>query len=428
MRSALMALLLLAALPALAAAQAPVAVPPAPSADPFARSQLAEPVVAGTALPGGTQLTVRGFVDAGYIYIRQEGPASLGGDLSWAWGNSQFRFLSQNNTFTVNQVELSLEGQRESEGRVVGGRLNVDYYPSRDPEIYQGAGTDQPFDVTQALVFIEWPRAWRTRVVLGRAPGFVTLEQEEAAPPELRLIGHTYVFAAGGGYPYGLQAITHPLDSLAIRLGVANGGMGGYSFFPGDDSTLNRPVARDADAGGNDQAHAKTGYGAIDYTVFDRAAEIGTLRLGLAGARNPGLTFDSTNDTLQAYRFSNVWAAYRLGSFEVRSESAKLSAFYETSLGRFEASMAYLLLSWYGGANHLVTLRVERMTFRTDRYWDFEGSAKKSGLSYRYRLADGVALKVEGVREIQSPQFYVMPPDWKDLTTSVFTTSLVYSF
>ena len=235
------ALLALAAAVGLSAAsaraQGPQAVPATPAADPFGRSQLAELAQPAAGAPGGTQLFVSGYVDAGYLRIRQQGPPlTSGSDTSWAYGNSQFTFSAPNDTFTLNEVALTLEAQREEGGVLHGARASVNQYPSRDPDTYGAAGQSAT-DVSEAFVFVEWTRAWHTRLALGRAPGFVTLEQQEARPPELRLIGHSYVYQAGGGYPYGLQVTARP-GAWAIKLGAANGGTKVGTVKPGATETF----------------------------------------------------------------------------------------------------------------------------------------------------------------------------------------------
>ena len=227
---------------------------------------------------------------------------------------------------------------------------------------------------------------------------------------------------------------TRPLAGLAVKLGYSNGGLGAYSFFLGDDSTLNRPVARDDDkTAASDSVDGKTASAAVEWVPFDRPAEAGTLTLGLAGADNPELTFNTGTGRAEPYSFSNFYGAYRLGAFEVRAERAKLEAFFEgtpigsTSLGRFEASMAYLLLTYFLGSDHTFTLRGERIEYVTDLNSAIQGEATKYGLTYRYRFDDPMVLKVEAVRETQSPQFFVAT-EGQDLTTDVFTTSWVYAF
>jgi hypothetical protein len=400
---------------------------PAPGGDPFGQSQLATlaPAAAG---PAGVQFTVRGFVDAGYLHITQEGPAGTGGERSWAYGNSQFTFWSQTSSFVLNEVDLTLEGRRETATRVYGARASVDFYPSRDDDAY-GATGGLALAVDEGFVFVEWSGGMRTRLVLGKAPGFVTLEQLEGDVPEQRLVGHTYVYLAGGGYPTGLQALLWPTAGLALKLGLANGGLAAYSFDHDDDSTLNRGVARDADdlGGVTDKVDSRTVYGAVDWVPFDRPAGAGTLRLGVAFGSAPELTWDAGASEAKPYSFRNGYAGYRLGALELRLEAARYAAFFEgaTSLGQFDAAPAYLLLSWHLGADHLLTGRYERMTFESSTRPD--GTATKLGATWRWRLDDGVALRVEAVRETQSPQFWVTAGS-ADLTTTVLATSLVYSF
>lgn len=395
--------------------------------DPFGKSQFQDPALQPATTPGGPTLTVRGFVDVGYVSITQTGPEVEGGDLSWAFGNSQSTFFSESRTFTVNEVDLTLEAQRTTNGRIMGARASIDFYPSRNTEGYRLASGDRDRDVDQAFLFVQFPDGWRPRVVVGRAPGFVTLEQQEGDAPDLRLIGHTYVFQAGGGYPVGAQVLLWPVAKLAVKLGVANGGVGDYSFFPGDRSTLNRWEARDADEkSANDEAEGQTGYAALEWTALDEPAGAGTLRFGVAGASNPSLTVNSDGDA-EPYAFSNVYGAYRRGMWEVRAETARLQAYYEDSIGALEAAMAYVLVSAYLGSDHLVTLRGERMTFTTDQDPDTEGSATKAGVSYRYRMDDHMHLKAEAVSETQDPQFFT-PSEEETLTTNVLALSWVYSF
>ena len=391
--------------------------------DPFAKSQLSD-----IGMSGGTQLSVRGFVDTGFINITQTGPMADGGDISWVFGNSQFTFFSQTSTFAINEVDITFDVEKEIESFVLGGRFSIDFYPSRDSEAYTIADSEREFDVDQAFVFLEFTNFWNTRIVLGRAPGFVTLEQEEADSPDLRLIGHTYVFQAGGGYPIGLQVITRPSPKYTIKVGFSNGGVGDYSFFPGDDSTTNRPVARDADNNSpNDQVDKLTFSLGFEWVPFDRPADIGTLKIGIATAQNPGLTFNPTTNQPEPYSFNNIYFSYRPGSFEVRGEIAALEAFYELSLGKFDATMYYLLLTFFIEANHQVTIRGEGINFTTHRGSAIEGKATKNGISYRYRFHDSMVLKVEAVREVQTPQFF-LPGLGEELTTDVFTTSWVFSF
>jgi len=396
----------------------------APSAeDPFAQSQLSEAVFAAPAL-----VVVRGFVDVGYLRISQVAPTDDGGDLSWVYGNSQFVFFSTSETFTVNEIDLTLEGEKETGSLLVGARASIDYYPSFDSEAY-AVGAFPSSDVDEAFVFLEWPRAWNTRLVLGRAPGFVTLEQQESEAPDFRLIGHSYVFQAGGGYPYGFQIITRP-GSLAVKLGYANGGVGAYSFSPGDGSTLNRSVARDEDRGqaaAKDKVSGFTTYGALEWVPFDQPAGAGTLRVGAAAAHSPELTYNSDTRQPESFNFANFYLGYRFGAVELRLERARLAAFYEQVLGKFDADMGYVLLSWFLGANHLFTLRGEQITFTTGLRPLTESEAVKFGLAYRYRVSDGMAIKAEAVTEEQTPQFFVATKG-KDLTTKVVSTSWVYSF
>lgn len=426
MRGLLAAVLVLGML---APAQGQEAIQPEENeSDPFGQSQFDDPTVSGSLGGSGTGISWSGFIDSGFIYITQTGPEDSGGDLSWAYGNSQFTFFSQTASFTLNEVDLTLDAERETDSGRVGARFSIDFYPSRDTEAYGISGSEREFDVDQAYVFVEFKNWGNTRLVLGRAPGFVTLEQQEADSPELRLIGHTYVYLAGGGYPYGFQVLAKPFQSLAVKVGIANGGMGDYSFFPGDDSTLNRPVARDADDNSaSDKAQDLTYYGAVEWVPLDKAAEGGTFKLGVAAASNPGLTYNATDSVLEPYSFTNLYASYRYGIVEVRSELAVLKAYYELSLGKIEARMGYLLLSLHLGADHLITGRAERMTFTSDQYWGNATQASKYGLSYRYRMDGPAVIKLEAQREVQSPQFYV-PGLWENLTTDVASLSWVYSY
>ena len=413
------------------AQEAPLDDPFAPGGadDPFAESQLEEISVAGSAALGGPLFTVRGFVDTGYIQFSQSGPAADGGELSWAYGNSQFTFFSETSSFTVNEVDLTLAAETESGGRLMGARASIDYYPSRDLEAYQTTTTDRPFDVDEAFVFVEFLSAWNTRIALGRHPGFVTLEQQEADSPDLRLIGHTYVFLAGGGYPYGLQVHTRPGPALTVKLGVSNGGLGSYSFFPGDDSILNRPVAADADErAADDRVDGRTTAALVQYIPFDVPSGAGTLTLGAAYANNPELTFDEDSGEGEPYTFTNVYLDYRFSDFDLRGEYATIDVFYQdSSVGSFKASMAYLLLGYFLGANHLFTARWEQIAYETDLDPGNEGEAIKLGLTYRYRMDDHMVLKLESVTETQSPQFF-NPTLGEDLTTNVLAASWIYSY
>lgn len=398
--------------------------------DPFAQSQFEEVPLAGRQAAGGPLLSVQGFVDTGYIHIAQDGPDSLNGSLSWLPGNTQSTFSRETSTFTLNEVDLTLAAERQTGAMVVGGRASVDFLPSRDTAVYGGTAGEGEWDVDQGFVFLHWPQTLNTTVRLGRAPGFVTLEQEESESPDFRGIGHGYVFLAGGGYPYGLQVLTEPGGGFGVKLGVANGGLGAYSLYPGDESTVNRPVARTDD--GDDttpqtQADGRTTYGALTWTPFDQPADLGTLRLGIAAGSNPALTWNPVKERTEAYSFSNGWLAYRWGSYEVRAENARLDAYYEVGLGRLEATMTSLQLSLHGGVAHLVTLRGETMDFVSDRAADEPGTASRQGLSYRYRLAEGAALKLEWAQEVQRPQYWDPAAD-ETLTTTVATTSWVYSF
>lgn len=397
------------------------------ASDPFAASQqaqMAQPAVA----TAGT-FTVRGFVDVGYINIAQSKPDGTGGDISWAYGNSQFNFSTTANTFTVNQVNLTLRGEREHGAMLVGAVGSISYYPSRDSEVYQSGNGDRPYQVDQAYLFAEWPRAGATRVQAGRWPGFLTLEQSESAPPDFRLIGHTYVFTAGGGYPYGLAVFTTPFGGFTVKASISNGGVGDYTFFPGDRSTTNLAVANDNDQEGqaSDKPDGKTASLAVDWVVFDRPAGAGTLRVGGGGASNPALTYNSVDEQVEPYSFTNLWLAYRVGNWDVRAESARLRAYYESSLGLFEASMYYVLLSYELGANHLITLRGEGITFVSDKDATRQGKATKAGLTWRYRMAPPMVLKLEYVTETQSPQFWQIAQG-DDLVTTVAAASWVYSF
>jgi hypothetical protein len=129
----------------------------------------------------------------------------------------------------------------------------------------------------------------------------------------------------------------------------------------------------------------------------------------------------------EPYSFSNVYGVYRRGMWELRAESARLLAYYEDSVGAFEATMSYLLVSAYLGSDHLVTLRGESMTFTTDVDPDTEGTATKAGVSYRYRMDDHMHLKAEAVTETQDPQFFT-PSEEETLTTNVLALSWVYAF
>jgi hypothetical protein len=397
--------------------------------EPFAESQMEQIAVipAAAGIPG---LVVKGFVDAGYIHITQSGGSDdPNGDLSWAYGNSQFNFSTEASTYTVNEVDLTLSAERDLNGTLVGALASIDYYPSRDDEIYQGGSSDRPFQVDQAFVYALISPAWGFRVRLGRAPGVVTLEQQqESEAPESRLIGHTYVYQAGGGYPYGVQAQLQPAAGLTLHVGHSNGGVGDYSFVPTDRTTTNRSVA--PDKGDNptstnpDRLSDKTLYGAADYVAFDRPADIGRFQLGVAYANNPGLTYNATKDAAEPYAFTNFWAAYRVSDYEGRLEVATLEAFYQLPVGKFEAGMYSLLLSYELGAHQLFTLRYESISFVTDVVQD-TGTATKYGLTYRLRIADPMALKLEYVTETQSPQFYTAADD---LTTNLAALSWVYSF
>ena len=107
-------------------------------------------------------------------------------------------------------------------------------------------------------------------------------------------------------------------------------------------------------------------------------------------------------------------------------EMSKLSIGW-IGAGRMGYSMAYLLLSYFLGANHLFTARWEQIAYETDLDPGNEGDAIKLGLTYRYRLDDHMVLKLEGVTETQSPQFF-NPTLGEDLTTNVFAASWVYSY
>ena len=119
-----------------------------------------------------------------------------------------------------------------------------------------------------------------------------------------------------------------------------------------------------------------------------------------------------------------MYAAYRVSDVEARLEVANLDAYYQNSIHSFEAGMYSLLLSYEIGAKHLVTARYESISYLTDVDPD-TGTATKVGLTYRYRIADPMVLKLEYVTETQSPQFYTAE---KDLTTDVAALSWVYSF
>ena len=378
--------------------------------DPFGQSQFDDPSIAGVAGGGGVGFTWGGFIDIGYIYITQDGPSESWGDYSWAYGNSQFTYFRETNSFTVNEIDLTLKAERESDTSRMGAQFSIDFYPSRDSNGYGNSDSDLAYAVDQAYGFVEFQQWGNTRLVLGRAPGFLTLEQQEADSPELRLIGHTYVYLAGGGYPLGLQVLARPFPSWAFKAGIAQGDLGEYHFFPGsgDGSGL-------------------TYYGAVDWVPLDKAAEGGTLKLGLAGASNPGMTNNATDNTLEPYSFTNLYASYRYGMVEVRSEMATLNAYYEWRLGEVKASMGYLLLSLHLGAAHLLTGRAEWMSFTSERYWGNATSASKYGLSYRYRMGGSAVIKLEAQHEVQSPQFYV-PSSWESLTTDVASLSWVYSY
>jgi hypothetical protein len=394
--------------------------------DPFAESQLEQ--VAVSSAPGGTVFTVSGFVDTGYIHIAQSGAEGAGSDISWAYGNSQFGFSSETDTFTVNEVDLTLRAERARDGSEIGAVASVDFYPSRDTETYASTETDREFQVDQAYVWITWPGAWDTRIRLGRVPGIVTLEQQqESEAPDSRLIGHTYVFQAGGGYPFGPQVRVRPLSALTVQLGQSNGGVGDYTFFPGDRGTANRSVAPDKDHPDDptDKLEDKTLYGSVDWVVFDEAAGSGRLQLGGAYAGNPGLTYNPNKNRAEPYTFSDVWLAYKVSDYEARLEVASLSAYYSNSIGLFEAGMTSLLLSYELGARHLFTLRYETIDYVSDVNAGEKGQATKYGLTYRLRISDPMVLKLEFVTETQSPQFWTMDGD---LATDVAALSWVYSF
>jgi hypothetical protein len=407
---------------------APALGQPKPGDDPFAQSQQ-ETVPALAAAPSGLSFTFRGFVDVGYINITQTRPPGSGGDLSWAYGNSQFAFPAAVNTFSVNEVALIFQGQREYAGRLVGATADVAFYPSRDQQLYLASGADREFQVAQAYAFVEFPSVWSTRILLGRAAGFLTLEQQEGRAPDLRIIGHTYVFQAGGGYPNGLQVRTHPGKPFTIKLGASNGGVGDYSFFPGDRSTTNLAVANHGDpkADPKNKPNGMTASGAVDWVLFDRPADFGTFRVGIGAASNPSLTYNSVKDRAEPYAFSNAYLGYRVSDFELRAENAQLRAYYATSLGLFDATMYSALLSYEPSPNHMFTLRNEGISYVTDLDAKKRGQGTKNGLSYRYRIAPPAVLKLEYVTEDQSPQFWRIS-DGKSLTTNVAAASWVYSF
>jgi hypothetical protein len=399
-------------------------------ADPFAESQLEQ--IAAPSAEAATALVVSGFVDAGYVRITQTGPGDQFGDLSWAFGNSQSNFSTTADTFTVNEVDLTFRAEKHRDGLVTGAVASIDFYPSRDDEIYQGGPTDRPIVVDQAFVFVQFTQVWNSRIRLGRAPGVATLEQlTENEAPQSRLVGHTYVYQAGGGYPYGVQLMTEPAEGMWIHLGQSNGGLGDYTFFPNDRSTANRPVAPDEDqdyeGAPPDRLKDKTVYAAFDWVVFDRPAEWGRFQVGLAYASNPGLTYNAAEDRVEPYTFSNGWLAYRVSDYEARLEVAGLETYYSAanSLGSFEAGLYSLLLSYELGAAHLFTLRYEQADFLTDVDPDQTGQAVKYGLTYRLRIGDPMVLKLEYVTETQSPQYYTMDGD---LTTNVLALSWVYAF
>ena len=89
--------------------------------------------------------------------------------------------------------------------------------------------------------------------------------------------------------------------------------------------------------------------------------------------------------------------------------------------------MWYLLFSLHIGADHLLTLRAEQISYTTGLAPAVEGDATKYGITYRLRFTDSVALKLEAVRETQSPQFS-NPDRGEDLTTDVLTSSWVYAY
>jgi hypothetical protein len=386
----------------------------APAAgDPFAQSQLAQVAPVTT---GATQVTLSGFVDLGYIHIAQQGPTGAPQNIiGWAYGNTQFNYFTNTAQFTLNQVELTLDVQKEDGAHLYGSRASLAVYPSRDTDAHDVLASDAPpaYDLLQAFVFFEWTQSWKTRVVLGRAPGFVTLAQREAEPPDLRLVGPTYMFQAGGGYPYGLQVHTQPLPGLWLKLGLSKGGLAGYSFYPGDNSASNDP--------------SKPGvtYGNVDWLAFDEAAGKGTLRLGISTASSPDLTTAGGNP--HPYSFSNLYAGYRHGSLEAQLEHGSLDTAYDgpSNLGWVHADITSLLLSWYAGANHLITLRLESMDFWSDHDKNTKIANHKNGITWRYRISDAMVLKVEAVQELQSPQFWDLN---EDLTTKVLAASGVYSF
>ena len=410
---------------ALISVLAAVAYAQSPAEDPFATPQLAQMPAAP---PSTGTFTVGGFVDVGYINITQSKVPGPGGAISWAYGNSQFGFASAVDTFTVNQLNLTLAAERELGSMEVGAVGSISFYPSRDVEAYGNGNSDRPYQVDRAYLFTEWPSAWSTRVQAGRWPGFLTLEQQESAPPDFRLIGHTYVFQAGGGYPYGLSVFTTPYAGITLKASVSNGGVGDYSFYPGDRSTTNLAVANDRvqKGAGADKANGKTGSLALEWVLFDRPAGAGTLRIGGGGADNPSLTYNTVKQRSEPYSFTNLYADYQLGSWELRTESATLRAYYTGGLGLFQASMYSVLISFEAGANHLVTLRGEGIAYRSDKY-DEQGQGTKAGVTYRYRMAPPMVLKLEYVEETQTPQFW-QASRGKALVTDVVAVSWVYAF
>jgi len=155
-------------------------------------------------------ITESGYIDAGYTYANKNIQAGVAGT-----GNSIRVFDSQNNSFVLHQVGLTLAKQPK-EG--FGGLVNVTL--GRDANVIQSApGTvNATFDVTQA--YAQWAGGALT-IIGGK---FTTLHGTEViASPGNTNVSRSILFGAVPFTHTGLRATWAASDTISVIAGVNNG-------------------------------------------------------------------------------------------------------------------------------------------------------------------------------------------------------------
>src|SRR5262245_908547 len=155
-------------------------------------------------------ITESGYIDAGYTYANKNIQAGVAGT-----GNSIRVFDSQNNSFVLHQVGLTLANQPK-EG--FGGLVNVTL--GRDANWIKSApGTvNPPFDEPQA--YAQWAGGALT-IIGGK---FTTLHGTEViASPGNTNVSRSILFGAVPFTHTGLRATWAASDTISVIAGVNNG-------------------------------------------------------------------------------------------------------------------------------------------------------------------------------------------------------------